>query len=54
MIKHMEGGPGMVLQYRPIKSAIHNLEDRGHVVYLSPQGQTLTQEKLELYLVLTR
>ena len=40
------GGPGMVLQYPPIKSAIHNLKDRGHIVYLSPQGQTLTQEKL--------
>ena len=23
------GGPGMVLQYPPIKSAMHNLEDRG-------------------------
>lgn len=41
------GGPGMVLQYPPIKNAIHNLKDRGHVVYLSPQGQILTQEKLE-------
>ena len=40
------GGPGMVLQYPPIKSAIYNLKDRGHVIYLSPQGQTLTQEKL--------
>ncbi|MDG2106574.1 MAG: tRNA (guanosine(37)-N1)-methyltransferase TrmD [Gammaproteobacteria bacterium] len=40
------GGPGMVLQYPPIKSAIHNLKDRGHIVYLSPQGQVLTQEKL--------
>ena len=40
------GGPGMVLQYPPIKSAVHNLKDRGHIVYLSPQGQTLTQEKL--------
>ena len=36
----------MVLQYPPIKSAIHNLKDRGHIVYLSPQGQVLTQEKL--------
>ena len=41
------GGPGMVLQYPPIKSAMHNLKDIGHVVYLSPQGQTLTQEKLD-------
>ena len=40
------GGPGMVLQYPPIKSAIYSLKDRGHVIYLSPQGQTLTQEKL--------
>ena len=44
--KSYGGGPGMVLQYPPIKSAIDNLKDRGHVVYLSPQGQVLTQEKL--------
>ena len=46
MIKHM--GVDLVWYYNtlPIKNAVHNLKDRGHVVYLSPQGQTLTQEKL--------
>ena len=40
------GGPGMVLQYLPIKSAMDSLQKKGHVIYLSPQGKILTQEKM--------
>ena len=40
------GGPGMVLQYQPVQKAISKLNNKGHVVYLSPQGQVLTQSKL--------
>ena len=42
------GGPGMVLQYPPIKRALNGLPNKGHVVYLSPQGEILTQEKLNI------
>ena len=44
------GGPGMVLQYEPIKGALLslnlNLKKNNKVIYLSPQGKTLTQKKL--------
>ena len=44
------GGPGMVLQYEPIKRALLslnlNLKKNNKVIYLSPQGKTLTQKKL--------
>jgi tRNA (guanine37-N1)-methyltransferase len=44
------GGPGMVMMYQPLKdtlSAIENeLQVKPHVVYLSPQGQPLTQQKV--------
>ena len=42
------GGPGMVLQYPPIKGALSSLDNKGYVIYLSPQGKILTQEKLNL------
>ena len=42
------GGPGMVLQYPPIRSAIGSLQKKGHVIYLSPQGKVLTQEKIKI------
>ncbi len=42
------GGPGMVLQYPPIKSAIDSLNNKGYVIYLSPQGATLSQKKLNI------
>ena len=42
------GGPGMVLQYPPIRSAIDSLQKKGHVIYLSPQGKVLTQEKIKI------
>lgn len=44
------GGPGMVMIYQPLKdtlSAIESeLEEKPHVVYLSPQGKPLTQQKV--------
>ena len=42
--KSYGGGPGMVIQYQPISDSIQNIEHPGHIVYLSPQGKTLTQD----------
>ncbi len=45
------GGPGMVLQYAPLQAAIQAakqcLGDETRVVYLSPQGQPLTQALIQ-------
>ena len=41
------GGPGMVMQYQPISDAIENIKDSGPIIYLSPQGEPLTQAKLK-------
>lgn len=45
------GGMGMLMQAQPIydcyQSLCENAEDRPHLVYMSPQGQTLTQEKVK-------
>ena len=41
------GGPGMVMQYQPIYDAIKNIKDSGPIIYLSPQGEPLTQAKLK-------
>jgi len=42
------GGPGMVMQAPQLSRALRaaKLEANGKVVYLSPQGRTLTQEKV--------
>ena len=48
------GGPGMLMMYQPLKDSLTAIEaecevDNGtkpHVVYLSPQGQPLTQQKV--------
>ena len=40
------GGPGMVMAPQPLFDALDSLEDPGRVYYLSPQGKTLTQDKL--------
>ena len=45
--KSYGGGPGMVLQYEPIAKSIKEIKDPGTVIYLSPQGKTLTQSKLK-------
>lgn len=40
------GGPGMVMQYQPLKAAIDAAKaelPRARVIYLSPQGRPLTQ-----------
>ncbi len=41
------GGPGMVLKYEPIKDSLDSIEDPGYIIYLSPQGNVLTQSKLK-------
>ena len=50
------GGPGMVMMYEPMKQSIEFITDRvqkaspevkPHVIYLSPQGQPLTQKRVE-------
>ncbi|MDG6773553.1 tRNA (guanosine(37)-N1)-methyltransferase TrmD [Thiomicrorhabdus sp. ZW0627] len=44
------GGPGMVMMYQPLKDTISAIKaespGKPHVVYLSPQGQPLTQDKV--------
>jgi len=44
------GGPGMVMMYQPLKDTLTAIESackvKPHVVYLSPQGQPLTQQKV--------
>lgn len=42
------GGPGMVMQAKPLRAAIQAAKAQkpeGHVIYLSPQGAPLTQAK---------
>lgn len=45
------GGMGMLMQTQPIYDCYRSLyrenEEKPHLVYLSPQGQTLTQEKVK-------
>jgi tRNA (guanine37-N1)-methyltransferase len=49
------GGPGMVMLYQPLKRAINHLRQqqqaqgvgRSHLIYLSPQGVPLTQQRVE-------
>jgi tRNA (guanine37-N1)-methyltransferase len=49
------GGPGMVMLYQPLKQSVEAIKDalhaeagRGkpHVIYLSPQGRPLTQQRV--------
>lgn len=47
------GGPGMVMQVRPLRKAIASAQDgfpKAPVLYLSPQGARLTQAKIEALL----
>lgn len=42
------GGPGMVLMPQPVTEAIRSKKgEESHVIYLSPQGKTLTAERCE-------
>ncbi|MDY0135531.1 MAG: tRNA (guanosine(37)-N1)-methyltransferase TrmD [Thiomicrospira sp.] len=46
------GGPGMVMMYQPLKDTFSALTQalapqKPHVIYLSPQGEPLTQQKVE-------
>tara|TARA_B100000035_G_scaffold312530_1_gene324213 strand:- start:12395 stop:13135 length:741 start_codon:yes stop_codon:yes gene_type:complete len=43
--KPFGGGPGMIIQYAPVKEALNQIES-GRVILLSPQGKRLTQSKL--------
>ena len=45
--KSYGGGPGMVMLYEPIHSSIKDIKNKGSVLYLSPQGRPLTQQKLK-------
>lgn len=49
--KPFGGGPGMVLQYEPIKEALLSIENKSNekqrIIYLSPQGIALTQKKFD-------
>ena len=49
--KPFGGGPGMVLQYEPIKEALLSIENKSNekqsIIYLSPQGKALTQKKFD-------
>ncbi len=44
------GGPGMVMMYQPLKDTLSAIEaatkEKPYVVYLSPQGAPLTQQKV--------
>tara|TARA_Y100000389_G_C17465168_1_gene524841 strand:+ start:557 stop:1297 length:741 start_codon:yes stop_codon:yes gene_type:complete len=44
--KSYGGGPGMVIQYIPVKNALKTINS-GKCYLLSPQGKPLTQNKLE-------
>lgn len=45
------GGAGMIMQVQPVYDCFCDLEKkigkRPHLIYMSPQGQTLTQEKVK-------
>lgn len=43
------GGPGMVMKFKPLEAAINaaKAENFSKVVYLSPQGKSLTQARLQ-------
>jgi tRNA (guanine37-N1)-methyltransferase len=46
------GGPGMVMKVMPLKKAIHkakSLEPEAKVIYLSPQGKPLVQQKIRSF-----
>ncbi|MGM9999625.1 MAG: tRNA (guanosine(37)-N1)-methyltransferase TrmD [Candidatus Bruticola sp.] len=46
------GGSGMVMQPEPLGQAIEDIPKQGaapHIIYLSPQGQRLTQSKVETF-----
>ena len=40
------GGPGMIIQYAPVKKALDSLKSTDRVILLSPQGKPLSQKKL--------
>jgi len=49
------GGPGMLMMYAPLKASVVQIQqqvqqaglNKSHVIYLSPQGQPLTQQKVK-------
>lgn len=43
--KPIGGGPGMIIQYDPVKEALNQVKP-SRIILLSPQGKVLTQSKL--------
>ena len=45
------GGEGMLMMAQPLKETLSKIssKDRGHVIYLSPQGKRLSQENVKNY-----
>jgi len=49
------GGPGMLMMYAPLKASVEQIQqqvqqagiEKSYVIYLSPQGQPLTQKRVE-------
>ncbi len=45
------GGPGMVIKVQPLRDTLHQLRqtvtDPGRTIFLSPQGQPLSQDKIQ-------
>ena len=39
------GGDGMIMTCQPIVSSLKRLKNKGHVVYMSPKGSVLTQNR---------
>ena len=49
------GGEGMLMMAQPLKETLSKIssKDRGHVIYLSPQGKRLSQENVINYSTMT-
>jgi len=39
------GGKGMIMTCQPVITALEAIENKGHVIYVSPKGKSLTQAK---------
>lgn len=39
------GGKGMIMTCQPVITALETIENKGHVIYVSPKGKSLTQDK---------
>ncbi|MBN2853675.1 MAG: tRNA (guanosine(37)-N1)-methyltransferase TrmD [Clostridia bacterium] len=41
------GGKGMIMTCQPIISALDSLNEKGHVIFMSPKGTVLNQQKVQ-------